>query len=277
VIRDHLYEAMSEFGIPTKLIRLCRMTLTNTTCAVKIGADLSSSFDTKCGFRQGDTLSCDFFNLTLEKIVRAANINTTGTIFYKSVMLLAYADDIIVMGRAKHHVATAYSKLIEIASQMGLEVNEDKTKYLATSTKDARDLGQHVAFNGYTFEVVKDFVYLGTSINTNNDVSMEIKRRITLANRCYYGLSRQLRSKAFSRRTKLTLYKSLILPVLLYGAEAWTLNTKDERMLGAFERKLLRKIYGPICVNSEYRIRWNHELYADNDLVKKIKIQQLRC
>ena len=60
------------------------------------------------------------------------------------------------------------------------------------------------------------FIYLGT----NNDVSLEIKRRVTLANMCYFGLNRQLSSRDLSRATKLTLYKALILPVLLFGAEA---------------------------------------------------------
>ena len=47
--------------------------------------------------------------------------------------------------------------------------------------------------------------------------------RITLANRCYYGLNGQLSNKDFSRTTKLIVYKTLILPALLYGAEGWTL------------------------------------------------------
>ena len=90
------------------------------------------------------------------------------------------------------------------------------------------------------------FIYLGTAINTNNDVSLEIKRRATLASRCYSGLKRQLSSGDLSRATKLTLYKALMLPVLPYGAEAWTLSNTDAAALGVFERKVLRKIFGPI-------------------------------
>ena len=133
--------------------------------------------------------------------------------------------------------------------------------------------------DGYNFEVVKDFIYLGSSINSDNDISLEIRRRITLANRCYFGLSKQLSKKALSWRTKICLYKSLILPVLLYGAETWTLTSSDEQALGVFERKILRKIYGPFCDRGEWRIRWNQELYDiydDIDVVKRIKIQRLR-
>ena len=65
------------------------------------------------------------------------------------------------------------------------------------------------------------------------------------------------------------------LPVLLYGAETWTLTSSDEQALGVFERKIVRKIYGPFCVRGEWRIRWNQELfdiYDDIDVVKLIKI-----
>ena len=67
--------------------------------------------------------------------------------------------------------------------------------------------------------------------------------------------------------------------VLLYGAETWTLTSSDEQTLGVFERKILRKIYGPFCDRGEWSIRWNQELYDiydDIDVVKRIKIQRLR-
>ena len=75
----------------------------------------------------------------------------------------------------------------------------------------------------YTFDTVKEFIYLGFAVTTKNDVSLEIKQRITLANGCYYGLNGQLSNRDLSRTIKIMLYKTLILPVLLYGAEAWTL------------------------------------------------------
>jgi len=276
--RAHLYTTMSEFGIPDKLIRLCKMTLKNARSVVKVGNNLSEPFDTKRGFRQGDTLSCDFFNILMEKIIYAAGLRHNGTIFYKSVMPLAYADDIDIIGRSKREVSSAFSKFVKEAEKMGLAVNEDKTKYLASTVRDPC-LGGFVEIDRFKFEVVKDFVYLGSSINTGNNISLEIKRRITLASRCYFGLSKQLSKKALSRKTKICLYKSLIMPVLLYGAEAWTLTTADEQALGVFERKILRKIYGPFCDRGEWRARFNHELYelyGDIDVVKRIKIQRLR-
>ena len=108
-----------------------------------------------------------------------------------------------------------------------------------------------VEIDGYNFEVVKHFVYLGSSISTDNNISLEIRRRITLPNRCYFGPRKQLSEKALSWRTKIYLYKSLILPVLLYGPETWMLTSSDEEALGVFEGKILLKIYGPFCDRGE--------------------------
>ena len=64
--------------------------------------------------------------------------------------------------------------------------------YLVSAPKDS-SIWESVQIDGYNFEVVKDFVYLGSSINTDN-ISVEIRRRISLANRCYFGLRKQLKA-----------------------------------------------------------------------------------
>ena len=138
---------------------------------------------------------------------------------------------------------------------------------------DVPRMRSQITTNGYNF--VKEFIYLGTAINTNNDVSLKIKRRVTLANRCYFGINRQLSSREDSW-TKCTLYKALILAVLLYDAEAWTLSSIDAAALGVFERKVLLKIFGPVRVGDEYRIRTNREQYELFNVAERINIQRFR-
>ena len=82
-------------------------------------------------------------------------------------------------------------------------------------------------------------------ITNGNTISEEIQRRITAANKCYYGLQKQLKSKQLKRKIKLTIYK-MIRPVLLYGSETWTLTKTDENKLKTFENKALRKTHGPV-------------------------------
>jgi len=130
--RGQLYNAMSEFNIANKLIRTTRMTMENTQIQVRIQSDLSGLITTKKGLRQGDSLDCLLFNLALEKVVRNEGIQTSGTIFYKSVQLLAYADDIDIIARSQTALKEAFLSLERAAGEMGLRINEKKTKYLAT-------------------------------------------------------------------------------------------------------------------------------------------------
>jgi hypothetical protein len=68
-------------------------------------------------------------------------------------------------------------------------------------------------------------------INKMNSRSVEVNARLTMANRAYNGLQNHMKSRIISRNTKTLLYKTLIRPVLSYGAETWVLSKKDEHRL----------------------------------------------
>jgi hypothetical protein len=97
--RKMLYSAMEEFGIPLKLIRLVKQTMARVQCLIRVQSYLSNPLEAKNGLRQGDALACLLFNIVLEKLVRDSGIQTRGTIFYKTVQMLAYADDVDLMSR----------------------------------------------------------------------------------------------------------------------------------------------------------------------------------
>jgi hypothetical protein len=118
-------------------------------------------------------------------------------------------------------------------------------------------------------------VYLGTLITVDNNVSAEINNRIILASSSFFGMVNMLKAKNINRKHKVIIYKTLIKPVLMYGAETWALSRADELRLGVFERKILSRIYGPICEEVTRRSRYNEELYHlydKTDLVTTIKV-----
>jgi hypothetical protein len=83
----------------------------------------------------------------------------------------------------------------------------------------------------------------------------EIKCRIIIGNRRYYGMLKVMKSKLLKRKTKRRLYKTIILPAVLYGSESWTLSKAHEALLGGSERKILRKIYGRVQIDGVWRRR----------------------
>jgi hypothetical protein len=131
----------------------------------------------------------------------------------------------------------------------------------------------------YNFEVVTEFIYLGTLINCKNDLEEEIKGRIIIVNRFYYGMLKLMTSKFLKRKTKRQLYKTITLPTVLYGSDSWTLRKAHEALLGSFKRKILRKIYGALQIDGVWRRRYNQKLYSlfnDTDIIKRIKLNRLR-
>jgi len=88
-----------------------------------------------------------------------------------------------------------------------------------------------------------------------------------------------LKSEIIKRSAKMQTYKTLIRPAVTCGSEKWTLTKSDENLLRIFERKILRKIYGPIQEGDIWRIRNNEELNRSingEDTVKFIKVQRIR-
>jgi hypothetical protein len=73
----------------------------------------------------------------------------------------------------------------------------------------------------------------------------EIKSRLNSGNACYHSVQSLLSSRLLSRNAKVKMYKTIILPVVLYGCETWSLKLREERRLRVFENRVLRRISGP--------------------------------
>jgi hypothetical protein len=113
---------------------------------------------------------------------------------------------------------------------------------------------------------VKTFRYLGTIVNGNNTLEEKIRERIVKGNKTFYANRNLFKSNLVSRKSKLKLYWSIIRPTVIYGCEAWVLKESIIRGLLVFERKILRKIFGPTKENNgNWRIKTNKEL---DELIK---------
>ncbi|KAJ4427647.1 hypothetical protein ANN_25295 [Periplaneta americana] len=139
----------------------------------------------------------------------------------------------------------------------------------------------NIKIGDLSFEEVEKFKYLGATVTNINDTREEIKRRINMGNACYYSVEKLLSSSLLSKNLKVRIYKTVILPVLLYGCETWTLTLREEHRLRVFENKVLRKIFGAKRdeVTGEWRKLHNtelHALYSSPDIIRNLKSRRLR-
>ena len=101
-----------------------------------------------------------------------------------------------------------------------------------------------IRINNTPLKQVEDFIYLGGKISQIGSCTDDVKYRIGNALDAMQNLNDIWKSKDISTSTRIRLYKSLILSILLYGSETWTLRKEDENRLLVFEMTCLRKILG---------------------------------
>ena len=86
---------------------------------------------------------------------------------------------------------------------------------------------------------------MGTNLTNQKSIQEEIKSRLRLGNACYYSVQNLFSSSLLSKTLKIKIYRTIILPVVLYGRETWSLTLREERRLRVFENRVFRRVFGP--------------------------------
>ena len=115
----------------------------------------------------------------------------------------------------------------------------------------------------------------------NQLVQEEIKSRLKLGNACYHSVQNLLSSSLLSKNLKIKICRTIILPVVLYGCETWSLTLREEHRLRVFENRVLRRVFGSKRdeVTGEWRKLHNEELsdlYSLRNIVRVVKSRRMR-
>jgi hypothetical protein len=149
--------------------------------------------------------------------------------------LFVYADDVNLLGDSVDTIKKNTQTLTDTSKEVGLEVNTKKTMYMLLSRHQNAGRNHDIKIGNRCFKNVAQFRYLGTTITNQNLIQKEIKRRFNSGNACYYSVQNILSLRLLSKNIKIRIYKSVILPVVLYGCETWSLTLREEHRLRVFE------------------------------------------
>jgi hypothetical protein len=121
-------------------------------------------FPIRNGLKQGDALSPLLFNFALGYAIKRVQVNQDGVTLNGTHQVLAYADDVNILGGSVHTVKKNAEALEVAAKEIGLEVNADKTKYMVMSRDRNEGRGHSVKIDNSSIERVEEFKYLGKTI-----------------------------------------------------------------------------------------------------------------
>ena len=121
---------------------------------------------------------------------------------------------------------------------------------------------------------------MGTTLTNQNSIQEEIKSRLKSGNVCYNSVQNLLSSSLLSKNLKIKIYRTIILPVVLYGCETWSLTLREECRLRLFENRAFRIfVHKRDEVTKEWRKLHNEELndmYSSPNIMKVIKSRRMR-
>ena len=164
------------------------------------------------------------FNLYAEYIMRNAGLEEAQAgikIAGRNNNYVRYADDTTLVAESEEELKSLLMKLKEESEKVGLKLNIQKTKIMASSPITSWQI------DGEKVETVTNFIFLGSIITTNDDCSHEIKRCLLLGRKAMTNLDSILKSRDITLPTKVCLVKAMVFSVVVYGCESWTIKKAE--------------------------------------------------
>ena len=264
VKHEKLIQLLKSTGLDSKDIRVVANLYWNQSAKIKINDNFSENSFIKKGVRQGCVLSPTLFNLYSEAIFDEVLHNASEGIRMNGELInnVRYADDTAIIASSLEDLQSLLQRVSDVSEDFGLKLNISKTKWMLIS-KNKTPIGR-LSLNQTPIEHVERYTYLGTIVHNQWEMAAEIKSRVEKARSSFVKMRHIFTNRHVSLPLKLRLLKCYVFPVLLYGAEAWTMTEQLMKKLSAFEMWLYRRIL---------RISWTDHI-TNEEVLRRVGKQQ---
>jgi hypothetical protein len=243
VHRASLWKMLEADGVPGKIIRLFQAVYDGTNSSVKALGGVSRSFLISTGVRQGCVASPALFKIVVDAIMAKVAKPGDGVTVGDGVVVtdLDFADDIVTFDETVQRAERVLQEISDVGEKYGLRINVGKTKVMLWGFDDPVE----IRLNGEIVEQTDEFCYLGSTVEVNGSCEQEIVNRLAKAAGVFGRLRKSVWcNNILSRSTKMKIFRSSVMSVLLYSSETWTVLADQLRRLETFHNGCLRAIVG---------------------------------
>jgi sorting nexin-29 len=254
--RAALWKALKLYGVHTKLITLLEDLHSGNFAAVRLDGKIGARFKVSAGVRQGCVIAPTLFNIFIDLVMkkalarmppncgiklkqRASDQIAIGSL--ENVVMLMYADDVVLMSHDPSELAVMLSTVDEVANEYGMRINASKTEI---QFQGVSDVLPNFRISTGVVSVTQEFKYLGSWVQSDGGMDKEINVRRGRAIGVFQSFEKVWRNRKLKVANKMAIYNSLVLPHFLYGCETWNCSSSHLNSLEVAHSSCLRRILG---------------------------------
>nr|VZI22476.1 unnamed protein product [Spirometra erinaceieuropaei] len=287
VNREGLWKIMRKFGCPERFTQMVRQLQDGMMARVTDNGTVSEAFAVTNGVKQGCVMAPTLFSLMFSAmlmdayrderagiriayrtdghLVNQRRMNFQSRVSTTTVHELLFADDWALNNTSEEGVRRRMDLFSAACENFSLIINTQDGGHASTATQNSPppNVLPQIRVNRTQLQVVENFPYLDSTLSSSTKIDDEIVSRISKVSQAF----NRLQSSVWNRQglqlcTKLKMHKAGILPMLLYGAETWTVYTKQARRPNHFHLSCLRRIL---------RLNWQNRI-PDNEVLERTGI-----
>nr|VZI39968.1 unnamed protein product [Spirometra erinaceieuropaei] len=288
VNREGLWNIRQKFGCPERFTKMVRQLHDGMMARVTDNGAVSEAFAVTNGVKQGCVLAPTLFSLMFSAMLMDAyrderpgiriayrtdghllnqrRMHFQSRVSTTTVHVLPFADDCALNTTSEEEMQWSMDLFSVACENFGLVINTQKTVVMhqpPPNSATAPNAPPQISVNGTQLQVVENFPYLGNILSRNTKIDDEVANRISKANQAFGRFQSTVWNlHSLQLSTKLKTYKAVILPTLPYGAQTWTVYTKQARRLNHFHLSCLRRIL---------RLSWQDRI-PDTDVLERTGI-----
>ena len=242
VPRHILWGVLREYGVGGPLLRAVQSLYDRCRSLVRIAGSKSDWFPVHVGLRQGCPLSPVLFIIFMDRISRRSHGPESVRFGSHRIASLLFADDVVLLASSNLDLQCALGRFAAECKAAGMKISTSTSEAMVL---DRKKVDCSLWVGGESLPQVEEFKYLGILFTSEGKLEREIDRRIGAASAVMRSLYRSVVvKKELSRKAKLSIYRSIFVPILTYGHELWVVTERTRSRIQAAEMGFLRRVAG---------------------------------